>query len=49
MVDISNSKINERLNVELPNLRKSLQQKMKIEKIKRRNSLTISKGKYEDR
>ena len=30
MADISNLKINERLNVERPNLRESLQQKMKF-------------------
>ena len=47
MANISNLKINERSNVERPNLR-SPHYKMKIEKIKRRNSF-ISKGKYENR
>ena len=48
MADTTNLKINERSNVEQPNLRESLQYQMKIEKIKRRNSF-ISKGKYENR
>ena len=49
MTDISNLKINERSNnVERLNLRKSLQLKMKIEKMKRRNSF-ISKGKRIDK
>ena len=39
MADILNLKINERTNVERPNLQKSLQYKMKF----------ISKGKYENR
>ena len=43
MANISNLKINERSKVERPILGKSLQYKMKIEKIKRRNSF-ISKG-----
>ena len=38
MSDISNLKIKKRANVERPNLRESLQQKMKF----------ISKGKYEN-
>ena len=48
MANISNLQSNERLDVKRPNLRESLQSKMKIEKIKRRNPL-ISKGKYENR
>ena len=46
MADISSLKINARLNVERPNQRESLQEKMKIEKKKRRKSF-ISNGKYE--
>ena len=37
MDNVSNWKINERSNLEQPNLRESLQQKMEIEKIKHRN------------
>ena len=47
MADVSNLKIIECLNVERPNLRESLQNKMKTEKIKHSNF--ISKGKYENR
>ena len=46
IANISNLKINELSNVVRPNLR-SPQQKMKIEKIKRRNSF-VSKGKCEN-
>ena len=46
MAHISNLKTNERANVERPNLRLP-EQKMKTEKIKRRNSF-ISKRKYEN-
>ena len=43
MTEISNLKINELSNVERPNLGDSLQQKIKIEEMKRRNSF-ISTG-----
>ena len=48
MTEIWNLTINELSNVERPNLRQSLQEKIKIENIKRRNSF-ISKGRYENR
>ena len=48
MADISNFEINKDSNLERPNLQELLKWKIKIQKIKRRNSF-ISKGKYENR
>ena len=47
MADVSNLKINERLNIERPNLPESLQQERHIEVIKHRNYYSLSKGRKE--
>ena len=48
MSDISNLKINERSNVERPNLPESLQWKIKIKNMTGRNAFIAIQDKYEN-